>query len=174
MPRRPVGTWLARAVTTILAVSVGTAASGTGPQDHALDDDIVVAARKGAPPPPRDALGQFQRLCFDPIRKTGVAAALAGNADWAALDADARTRFGLAGSDAPAFGLRDEARGQTLLLNLGRLPHRVAAAEIRCTMVIVGDHARRALIDGISGLLHGPGTTRHVGITEGIQILRRA
>lgn len=162
--------WLTTAAPTILAVAASTAALGSRPQDDALDD-IVVTARKGAPLPSLDALGQFERLCFDPIRKTGGPAPPMSDADWAPLDPNARTRFGLAGSDAPAFGLRDEARGQTLLVKFERLPHRVAAAEVRCTMVIVGDYPRRALIDRISGLLRGPGTTRHVGHVDGVPAL---
>lgn len=132
-------------------------------------EEIVVTARPGSLPPLLDAVGYFQRHCFDASRLVGHPTPPASDPEWRSLDPALRLKFGVTDARATAYGPVAVAHGHTLLLNIERLPLPAIwrAIEERCTIVVVGGQAHRDIVDGFSTMFKGPGTQRHVGVRNG-------
>lgn len=152
-----------------LGASVVLVALATGAQNRSLPDnlpvaDVVVMARPGAPPPLLDAVGYFRRHCFEPARLKGVPSAPEDDLEWTPLDQETRRKLGVADPDVPASGLRDAARGHTLLLKVERLPlsRSWRTVEDRCTLVVIGGRNHQAMLSGMAALWRASGTQRNL------------
>lgn len=148
-----------------LGVTTGRAQDSPPAKEAPLEniEDIVVTARKGAPPPKLDAVGYYQRYCFDANRLTGQSAPPFDDHAWNILDDELRARFNITDPEVPAFSLVDAERGTTLLLKFERSLGSGGVRESKCTMVIIGGGDHDRLPGQVAGVFRGPGTQRHVG-----------
>lgn len=130
--------------------------------------EIVVTARKDAPPAQLDAVGFFQRHCFDAIRVNGRPSTPGADSAWDVLDSKARQQFGITDAAVPAYGLVDAQQGHSLAMKFERFPHKQGITETRCTLAVIGGRDHDRLVGQLSALFRGNGTQRHVGHRDGV------
>lgn len=128
--------------------------------------EVTVRARKLPVKPIRDAIGYFERHCIDASRLTKNPSAPLGDRDWHELTAAEREGFGLGDRKDEAFG-STRADGQRLALTLAEAAPYKGLIEKRCTLTVVGGEQRH-FAGRVAGLLHGPGTQRHIGDPDGV------
>jgi hypothetical protein len=137
------------------------------PQVPEQVDEIVVTARRQRPPPLLDALGYFRKHCYEALRGGQPGQSLEEDSDWTPLDERARGQFGITDLSVPAFGLSDPERGQQLAIKLERFRREAGVVETRCTLAVIGGMDHYRLRGGLSRLLRGAPTERHVGHEAG-------
>ena len=125
------------------------------------EPDVTVTARKLPTRPIRDAIGYFERHCFDASRLTGSPSTPRADPDWHVLTAAERTTFGLAGKPDRAFGMM-KPDGQALVLAYPEPVSAKGLLEQRCTLIVSGgDHSR--FNNRMAAIFKGGGTQKHVG-----------
>lgn len=136
--------------------------------DTPVDPDVTVTARKLPVKPIRDAIGYFQRHCFDASRLTGRASTPRADTDWHELSAAERVTYGLAGKPDRAFGSA-MPDGQALVLTFSETPLARDLLEQRCTLIVSGGEQGR-FRDRVAAMFRGPGTSKHVGDPNGVPV----
>lgn len=135
----------------------------------AAEPEVIVTARKQRTKPIRDAIGYFERHCFDASRLTGQPSTPRADKDWHPLSAGERAQLGVAGDAPHAFGARLSER-QTAVLTLAEAAARQGGqtlVEFRCTLIVVGGDQRQ-FADCVAAIFRGPGTQKHVGERGGL------
>jgi len=134
-----------------------------------VEPDVAVTARKLRTKPIRDAIGYFERHCFDASRLTGQPSTPRADKDWHALDANEKATLGIASDAVRAFGARLSDR-QTAALTLSASTARWGGGmlvEFRCRLIVVGGD-QRGFADRVASIFRGRGTEKHVGEREGV------
>lgn len=147
-------------VVLLLAIAVQAAAP---------EPDVTVTARKLRTKPIRDAVGYFERHCFDASRLTGQPSMPRADKDWHPLTSAERDSIGVVGDDTLAFGARLSER-QSAALTLSRSATQWGGGklvEYRCTLIVLGGDQQR-FPDRVAAIFRGPGTQKHVGDREGV------
>lgn len=129
------------------------------------EGDVTVTGRRIPKTPIRDAIGYWQRHCFDAARLTGAPSTPRSDPDWRRLGAQDRSALRVAEAD-PAFGMRN-ADGQLLVITLSSRRPADNLIEHRCTLIVSGgDQAR--FEDRVGAIFGGSGTRKHVDEVDGI------
>lgn len=127
---------------------------------------MTVRARKRPLKPVHDAIGYFERHCFDASRLTKRPSLPEFDADWHELTDAERQPFGLHGKPDTAFGTT-RPDGQALALATSETAEPDGLVQHRCTLIAIGGELHR-MPGRLTAMLDGPGTSKHIGDPDGV------